>query len=148
MSDIRRFTATLLLALWWGGFTFYAGRVVSIGHEVLRSTVRQGFITERVTTELNRLAVAVLAVTAWELVARRRAGEADRTAWVAWAGVLVATAALFALHAQLAGMLDFARRVVADDDHFYARHRLYLWAAAGQWLAGLILLHQLARVRR
>ena len=40
-ASIRRMLAIMLLALWWGGFTFYAGRVVFIGHEVLRSKVRQ-----------------------------------------------------------------------------------------------------------
>lgn len=148
MSRIRRTAAVLLLALWWGGFTFYAGRVVFIGHEVLRSKVRQGFITERVTTELNWLAVAVLAATAWELVARRRAGGATRLVWLAWAGVLVTTTALFILHGRLAGMLDFASRTVADDDYFYGWHRIYLWMAAIQWLAGLGLLLGVGSDRR
>ena len=49
---ILRLSATWSLSLWWGGFSFYAGRVVFIGHEVLRSKIRQGFIIERVTTEL------------------------------------------------------------------------------------------------
>ena len=68
-ATIRRMLAIMLLALWWGGFSFYAGRVVFIGHEVLRSKVRQGFITERVTTELNWLGLAMLAVVGWELFA-------------------------------------------------------------------------------
>ena len=40
-AAIRRTLAMMLIALWWGGFTFYAGRVVFIGHEVLRSKVRR-----------------------------------------------------------------------------------------------------------
>ncbi len=147
MHRIRHSLAVVLLALWWGGFSFYAGFVVFDGHAVLKSKVKQGFITERVTTQLNWLAVAMLAVTAWELAARRRRGESTRAAWLAWAGVLVTTTALFALHAQLAGMLDFASRTVSDDDHFYARHRVYLLMATAQWVAGLGLLHQLTRDR-
>ncbi len=138
-AAIRRILAIMLLALWWGGFTFYAGRVVFIGHEVLRSKVRQGFITERVTTELNCLGLVMLGVVGWEMLAsvpfsRRRA------AWIAWAVTVLATLALFILHSKLAGMLDFSARQVTDDNHFYDWHRIYLCAASVQWLAGGALL--------
>jgi len=138
-ATIRRMLATILLALWWGGFTFYAGRVVFIGHEVLRSKVRQGFITERVTTELNWLGLAMVAVVGWELYAcapfSRRRG-----AWIAWGVTLLATFALFILHTKLATMLDFTARQVTDDNRFYDWHRIYLCTATVQWLAGGALL--------
>ena len=149
LSGIRHRLALLLPALWWGGFTFYAGRVVFIGHEVLRSKVRQGFITERVTTELNWLAVAVLAVTAWELAGDSSVPSPRRRGrWLTWCAFLLTTLALFALHTRLAGMLDFAARTVVDDDRFYGWHRAYLWVAAVQWLAGLALLPGVGRDRR
>jgi hypothetical protein len=58
---------------------------------------------------------------------------------------LVATLTLFALHAQLAAMLDFSARSVTDDHRFYGLHRVYLIIAAAQWLAGLICLVSLLR---
>ena len=137
-ARVRRLAATLLLSLWWGGFSFYAGRVVFIGHEVLRSKIRQGFITERVTTELNWLGMTALALVGWELFAAR--STTRRTAWAAWAVALLATLALFALHSKLAGMLDFNTRQLADDEHFYGWHRVYLLTATVQWIAGAALL--------
>ena len=139
IPQIRHLFAVLSLALWWGGFGFYAGRVVFIGHEVLKSKVRQGFITERVTTELNWLAVGALVAVGWELLASSEFPR-PRAAWTAWAVTGLATVALFALHTNLAGMLDFAARRVADDDHFYGWHRIYLIVATVQWLAGLLCL--------
>jgi len=139
VAAARRIVAVLLLALWWGGFSFYAGRVVFIGHQVLKSKIRQGFITERVTTELNWLAVAALAVVGCELVGSARSSR-RRVARIAWAVTPLATVALFILHGQLAGMLDFAVRKVADDEHFYGWHRVYLFTATLQWLAGAVLL--------
>ena len=135
----RRAVTILLLALWWGGFSFYAGRVVFIGHEVLRSKVRQGFITERVTTELNWLALAALAVVGWELLSSGPSSR-RRTMGTAWVIALVATLALVLLHTKLTGLLDFATRQVTDDDHFYGWHRIYLCTATVQWLAGAVLL--------
>ena len=143
-AAIRRMLAIMLLALWWGGFTFYAGRVVFIGHEVLRSKVRQGFITERVTTELNWLGLVMLGVVGWEMLSSATFSR-RRVAWIAWAVTALATFALFILHSKLAGMLDFSARQVTDDNHFYDWHRIYLCAASVQWLAGgalLVIFHR------
>src|ERR1700676_581956 len=61
MSALRRWLAISLLAVWWGGFTFYSVVVVHTGHRVLRSKVRQGFITQQVTRQLNVLGIVTLA---------------------------------------------------------------------------------------
>jgi hypothetical protein len=135
----RRMLATMLLALWWGGFTFYAGRVVFIGHEVLRSKIRQGFITERVTTELNWLAAFTLSLVAWELAAGRNSIRSRRWPWMALGVAVATTIVLFVLHAKLVSELDFPARQVAADN-FYDWHRAYLWTASMQWLAGTALL--------
>ncbi len=137
-ARIRRLSATLLLSLWWGGFSFYAGRVVFIGHAVLHSKIRQGFITERATTELNWLALAALAFVGWELLATH--SNSRRTAWVGWIVVVVPTLVLFPLHAKLVGMLDFATHQITDDEHFYGWHRVYLLVATVQWLFGAVLI--------
>ena len=139
IAAIRRMLAIMLLALWWGGFTFYAGRVVFIGHEVLRSKIRQGFITERVTNELNWLAAVTLALAAWELAAAHHSVRGRRRSWMAWVVAVAATIVLFILHAKLASQLDFPGRQVAGDN-FYDWHRAYLWTASIQWLAGTTLL--------
>lgn len=144
LASTRRLAATLLFALWWGGFTFYAARVVFIGHAVLKSKIRQGFITERVTTELNWIGLLALAFVGWEFFASRHSIR-RRSAWVAWVSAVLATLVLFALHAQLAAMLDFDARTVADDDRFYGAHRIYLIVATAQWLAGLGCLLSLLR---
>ena len=144
LANARRLAATMLLALWWGGFTFYAARVVFIGHAVLKSKIRQGFITECVTTELNWLGLVALAFVGWEFFASRQSLR-RRSAWAAWAAAVLATLVLFALHAQLAAMLDFGARTVADDDHFYGAHRIYLIIATVQWLTGLGCLLSLLR---
>ena len=144
LSNTRRVAATVLCALWWGGFSFYAARVVFIGHAVLKSRIRQGFITERVTAELNWLSLFALALVGWEFAASRQSIR-RHVALPAWAVGLVATLTLFALHAQLTAMLDFSARTVTDDNRFYGLHRAYLLVAAAQWLAGLICLVSLLR---
>jgi hypothetical protein len=139
LAMLRRIAATLLIALWWGGFSFYSGRVVFIGHEILRSKVRQGFITERVTTELNWLALVTLGMVGWELIACAPIPR-RRVTWMTWAVTLLATVTLILLHAKLAAMLDFNSRQVTDDNRFYDWHRVYLCVATVQWLAGGTLL--------
>ena len=141
LAAVRRVAAILLLALWWGGFTFYALVVVPTGHHVLRSKVRQGFITQEVTNKLNWLGAVTLALLLWQMLAARREGVSPRcfqvTAW-SWALLAATLAALFWLHPHLDALLDPVNRSVVDDDRFYALHRWYLIVATGQWLAALV----------
>ena len=150
-AHIRRLLAVLLLAVWWGGFTFYALVVVPTGHQVLRSKVRQGFITQQVTNQLNVLGAATLALLLWQWVATRREVNSpgwSRTAVVSWVVLGVTLALLFWLHPRLDALLDAEHRTVLDDDKFYALHRIYLVVATVQWLAGLVHLVSLQSVSR
>ena len=148
LGTFRRLFAVLLLAVWWGGFTFYALVVVPTGHSVLRSKVRQGFITQEVTNKLNILGAETLVLLLWQCVATRREIGSPawfRTAAISWA-VLAATLALLCwLHPRLDALLDAEHRSVLDDDKFYALHRIYLVIATGQWLAGGVHLASLVR---
>ena len=131
----------MLLVVWWGGFTFYALVVVPTGHKVLKSKVRQGFITQQVTEKLNALAVVTLVVLLWQLAAsthERQSPVRLRVAWLSWTALLVALAALFWMHPRLDTMLDPANRSVTDDSRFYEWHRWYLIVASVQWLAGAV----------
>ena len=140
LASLRRFVVMLLFAVWFGGFTFYALAVVPTGHRILRSKVRQGFITQEVTNKLNALGVVTLAALAWQVVAVRRAKSRRwfRVAAISWAALAVTLALLCWLHPHLDALLDPVARSVTDDDKFYALHRWYLIVATVQWLAGLV----------
>ncbi len=139
-SSLRRFVVMFLFAVWFGGFTFYAVVVVPTGHHVLRSKVRQGFITQQVTNKLNALGAVTLAALAWQVVAVRRAKSRRWfcVATISWTALAVTLAALFWLHPHLDALLDPVARSVADDDKFYALHRWYLIVATVQWLAAMV----------
>ena len=131
----------MLLAVWWGGFTFYALVVVPTGHKVLKSKVRQGFITQQVTNRLNVLAAAMVAMLLWQQTASTREAKPParlRVAWLSWAAVVVTLVALLSMHTRLDALLDPASRSLTDDDRFYVWHRWYLISATVQWLAGMV----------
>ena len=151
LAVVRRFAAILLLALWWGGFTFYALVVVPTGHQVLKSKVRQGFITQQVTNKLNWLGGVTLALLAWQSIAARREGPSSgsfRTGTISWGLMAVTLAVLFWLHPFMDALLDPVNRSVVDDDKFYALHRWYLIVATVQWAAGAVHLGWLVGDRR
>lgn len=137
---LRPRVAHLLLALWWGGFTFYSTVVVSVGTEVLHSATKQGFITQQVTLYLNALAGLALAAVLWELWARRQAGQGRRLAEIAWLVAVVALLAQVVVHGRMTALLDVPHREVLEEVLFYRFHRLYLCLASAQWLASFILL--------
>lgn len=139
MRSLFHLFAILLLAVWWGGFTFYSLVVVPTGHQVLHSKVRQGFITQRVTDKLNLLGAVTLAVLLGQMLAARRAAVSPmrfRVLAISWGVMAVMLATLCWLHPHLDALLDPASRTVTDDDHFYELHRWYLIIAGGQWVAG------------
>jgi ABC-type nitrate/sulfonate/bicarbonate transport system permease component len=149
-AKARFITAVLLMALWWGGFSFYSAVVVPTGHLVLRSKIRQGMITQRVTNVLNGLAGVALVAFLWELYSRRQQRKVNHSWTVGLMCALLlglSLALLCWLHTLLDLLLDPVARSVSDDDKFYFTHRIYLIIATIQWLAGLVSLSWLAALR-
>jgi len=143
---LLRILALITLALWWGGFTFYAARVVPIGNEVLHSKLRQGAITQRVTGELNNLALLVLALVALDSFASQPPRPALH--WSGWIVTLAASIALFCLRAKLKAMFDPAARDIPNEPTFFHLHEIYLTIATVQWIAATMLLVSYASLVR
>ncbi len=139
---VRRFLVVAALMFWLGGFTFYASVVVPIGTQVLgNSPRRQGFITRKVTRELNLAAAVALVVLAVEVVAGR---DPSRPRWWArlglWLVLAGCQAALFWLHPHLDSFLVERGGIVTDTEAFRPWHRAYLWTHTVQWWAGVFFL--------
>lgn len=139
-SHWRSRLAQLLLALWWGGFTFYTTAVVHVGTQVLHSATKQGFITQQVAHYLHALGGLALAAVLWELSARRKASQARRLDEIAWLVAVLALLAQVPVHFQMTALLDIPHREVLNEIRFYQFHRLYLCLATTQWLGSLLLL--------
>jgi hypothetical protein len=132
---------------WLGGFTFYASIVVPIGMEVLKnSALRQGFITRRVTTDLNVTAAVALAVLLAEVCLT--ADPSRRRRWARlglWGVMAICQVGLFVGHAYLDARLQEKGMLILDPETFRAGHRLYLWTHTVQWGAGLVFIWLMLR---
>lgn len=137
---VRRSLVFGAFALWWGGLTLYALFVIPVAQEVLRSHVRVGFITEKVTTKLNLIGVATLAALLWNALAARKSAGQNSWKWLVGTWVLLALlqSALFFLHPALGRLLDYQAREVIDEPGFYALHRAYLIVTTVQWACALM----------
>jgi hypothetical protein len=136
----RRFLVLAALSFWQGGFTFYAGVVVPVGTDVLGSSLKQGFITRRVTRYLNLTGACALAVLAGDLaLARDPSRRRRRGRLLLWAGMLACQAGLFGLHAYLESLLR-PGRIIADREAFRPAHRAYLWVSTFQWALAVLFL--------
>lgn len=143
---LRRFLAVAAFSLWFGGLTFYALVVIPTAHDVLRSHLRVGFITQGVTQWINAAGAAALAALLWDLLAST--GEGPRRLRVfSWVLLAAAQVSLFALHPILDGHLDAASREIAEPERFYEIHRIYLLVTTVQWGAGLLHLWTLLKGR-
>jgi Domain of unknown function (DUF4149) len=138
MQTLRRFLVVQALMLWQGGFLFYAAVVVPTGTDVLGSW-SQGRVTRHVTDSMNVIGCVAAVVLAWDQLAQRDPARwRRRTRWTLW-GLLVATlAALAILHPAIERHVDFGvNGHVTDYPAFYDWHRVYLYVATAQWVAGL-----------
>ncbi|XZE19094.1 hypothetical protein SH449x_004404 [Pirellulaceae bacterium SH449] len=125
-----------IVALWWGGLTFYSAVVVPVGTDVLDSSELQGMVTQQVTRYLNALGVVMIAAFGWCLFRSRTWRKS-----LAFPALLLCTALLLALQVGLYwlhGEMVQQLAADADRDNFYQTHRLYLIAVAVQWTVGLL----------
>lgn len=133
--------AAFLFTVWLGGFTFYSLVVVPTGHQVLRSKVRQGLISQQVTNKLNGLGAVTFALLLWDMAATRRDPRSRpqlRIAAISWTIMVATLATLVWLHPRLDAMLAPGSQSVTDIDGFYSIHRCYLIVAMVQWGAALV----------
>ena len=140
LRELVRLATFWAIAVWQGGFVFYTAFVIKIGSRELESDLTQGFITRRVTLELEKLGWIALAVWAVSLWATRFSRPSLRmTAAILWC-------AIFALHLGLHFQwhavdqaLDVSGRSLRDPDAFFVAHRIFMWAASLQLLLVVIL---------
>jgi hypothetical protein len=140
VRTLRQFLYVAAVALWLGGFTFYAAFVIPAGHQVLGGHLRQGFITQRVTGELNAIATVALAILLWNAAAlwptqSRAIRISLATSWVAMALIQIG---LFVMHHMLDRLLDPGARAITDVPRFDVLHRLYLISSTAQWASGVL----------
>jgi hypothetical protein len=127
-----RYLLILVLAFWLGGLSFYAVIVVPVGTDILGST-GQGFITQRVTNQLNLVASVVLVLLLVNVVKQR-----GRLLTVTWLVLAATQVALVAMHPWLDAMLNATSQEITDGELFYKRHGIYLDVTAVQWAALLV----------
>jgi hypothetical protein len=137
MTLFRRFLAMAALMVWQGGFIFYTAVVVPLATAVLGSSLRQGFITRRVTETMNVCGIFALALMAWDLGTSRDPGLLRHRIRIGLFVLMgVAAVVLIRLHGSLDALLDdsdITDPTIVDRHAFRPLHRLYLWTSSVQW---------------
>jgi hypothetical protein len=137
---LLRFTLIFALALWQGGFLFYALVVVPVGSDVV-GVRDQGFITQRVSEWFNGFGGLALGVAAMEWIITPDTHRRRRLARGTLLGVnVLVLAATAALHFAVDQYLDADTRSVRDAGRFYVLHARYLVLSGVQWVLVMILL--------
>jgi hypothetical protein len=132
---VLRLLARVALAVWFGGFTFYAAVVVPDLHEHLGG-METGEVSRRVVVYLYAIGAAAL-VSGWMVAATDRVSGWRGKARLGLLGVnTLLLVALVLMHRSLGIRLDSGGSLAA----FRSSHEVYLTVWTGQWLAILGLL--------
>ncbi len=135
-----RFLVLTPLIVWLGGFTFYTGVVIRVGHGMYPDGETIGFLTRDVTFWLNCIGLLSLALLAPNCRLDSRAAP-RRLRWGLFASLALMGAALTALlflHGAITGTLDMAAHRVVERARFHKLHELYEAVATVQWAAALL----------
>ena len=131
-----RWGALLALAVWFGGFTFYAAVVVPVLEDVMGRFEAGANVTREVTRTLNAIGVATLAVWWVLVVVEGPLGDIwsrrGRVALLALNSAILA--GLFAAHRVLDSRIETDQMA-----GFYRLHESYLIASTVQWGANIAL---------
>jgi hypothetical protein len=134
-----RYLSIIALAFWMGGFTFYAGVVIHVGHHVFGSAREVGFLTKEVTLWLNRSGVIALAILSVNLFALRKARRVTFVGAAATLLIMIAIqAALFQRHDGLDELLNVSQQSISNRAVFRHRHNIYMTLSTIQWAAALL----------
>jgi glycosyltransferase involved in cell wall biosynthesis len=119
----------ILLCLWWGGFTFYAGIVVPVGMRVLGSHFLMGKITQEVTNYINFLSLGLFIWLAYFL--KKSPDSSSILVKEILAFTLIGSQLLlFLLHRNMSEIIDNQSLSAI----FYLYHRIYLIVSTCIWL--------------
>lgn len=141
-SLLLRTACLSAMAVWVGGFCFYAGVVVPILHDEFDS-LSGSFVTRRATDSLNLIGLATIALWwAWALLGNRLGPASWRRARIGLLGTSsIFLLSLFVMHARMDRMLD-----TTGLTSFYPWHRAYLIVSTAQWAANLGLIASAVRL--
>ena len=135
---IQQYVSVAAVALWLGGFTFYASFVIPAGEQTV-GTLNQGYITQRVADRLNGVACVALVLIGLDIALHRR----HLPRLLLWSRLVAAAAfatglvVLFVLNPQLDALLDPTKRSPPDRLQFKPLHNAYEFAVTVMWAAGV-----------
>lgn len=130
-----RWLSLTALAVWLGGFTFYAGVVIPLLHDEF-DPIQVAPVTRQATDTLNLIGAVALALCwlDWGLNPAR-SGRGHRREGLLLALDVALLLGLVAVHRVLDQKLD-----ASSFSGFYPWHRLYLQLSTAQWFVNLALL--------
>ena len=123
----------IVLSIWWGAFTFYAGVVIPSGMTILGSHTEMGFITQQVTIYINIFSLIIFLIYAYCL---RNEGfsKNNLVEEIVVISLIGFQLLLFLLHSYQTDLLDFETHKLINRDNFYLLHRIYLIVETLIWL--------------
>jgi len=134
-----QYLAVGAVAMWLGGFTFYASVVIDIGADVV-GHFDQGYITQRATRALDTIAAVMLVFVAIDIWLHRKhlARSIMGLRLLAFVIMLISVILLFVLHDKLDALIDPQMMKRPPRELFRPLHSHYRKAVTFLWCAAVV----------
>ena len=118
----------IAFTLWFGGFLFYSGFVISNAHEVLGDHETVGMITQRVTKVLNIIGIVTVILLYINLLKEQYVLKPKRfkMSQVLLGVLFLSLISLFIIHNMMSSHIDPEKLELSGYKKFYKFHRVYL----------------------
>jgi hypothetical protein len=133
LAPLWRPLLLLAVTLWTGGLTFYAAFVIHTAAAVLGSESTVGFITQRVTNDVNILASIALPLLLIDHL-KSPPNLLRRLTLLTWSLLATLQLAMISLHPFLDRLLHPADFSITEFPQFHLLHKIYLCLASAQIL--------------
>ena len=125
---VLRSITLFLFSLWFGGFLFYSGIVISNAHAVVGDHETVGMITQRVTGTLNIIGVPTIGFLFFTLIQEKKKLPVNKfkASFILLSLITCCLIALFIFHALMSQYIDPVKLELSEHKKFYRLHRVYL----------------------
>ena len=129
----------IILSIWWGAFTSFAGITTFTGSQIATLPVEMGYVSEQITIYLNNFSLIIFLIY-YYCVHNDEVNENNLLEQITAISIVGFQLLILLLYFYLTDLLDFEKYSIINQDSFYIIRRIYFIIEILIWIVISILI--------